>query len=126
MKLTLEEDKIDMTCELCGRPMVVKYGRYGRFIACSGYPECKNVKKIVDETGAECPKCGKAVVRKKTKRGRVFYGCSGYPACDFVSWDEPTMKKCPRCGKTLLRKNGKQKKLYCITEGCGYESNDEE
>ena len=126
VKVTLEEDKIDMTCEVCGRPMVVKYGRYGRFIACSGYPECKNVKKIVDETGAQCPKCGKSVVRKKTKRGRIFYGCSGYPECDFVSWDEPTQKKCPRCGKTLLRKNGKQKKLYCITEGCSYESSDEE
>ena len=89
--------------------------------ACSGYPECKNIKKIVHETGAECPKCGGKVVLKKSKRGRVFYGCSEYPNCDFVSWDEPTMEKCPRCGKTLLKKKGKHPKFYCVTPDCGYE-----
>ena len=106
--------------------MVVKYGRYGRFIACSGYPDCKTVKKIVDETGAECPRCGGKIIRRKTKRGRVFYGCGNFPGCRFISWDEPLQKKCPRCGKTLLLKAGKQKKIYCVTEGCGYESFDEE
>lgn len=121
VKITLKEDQTDLICEKCGRPMVVKFGRYGKFIACSGYPECKNIKKIVHETGAECPKCGGKVVVKKSKRGRVFYGCSEYPNCDFVSWDEPTMEKCPRCGKTLLKKKGKHPKFYCITPDCGYE-----
>lgn len=121
VKITLKEDQTDLICEKCGRPMVVKFGRYGKFIACSGYPECKNIKKIVHETGAECPKCGGKVVMKKSKRGRVFYGCSEYPNCDFVSWDEPTMEKCPRCGKTLLKKKGKHPKFYCITPDCGYE-----
>lgn len=121
VKITLKEDQTDLICDKCGRPMVVKFGRYGKFIACSGYPECKNIKKIVHETGAECPKCGGKVVLKKTKRGRVFYGCSEYPNCDFVSWDEPTMEKCPRCGKTLLKKKGKHPKFYCITPDCGYE-----
>ena len=126
VKITLKEDQTDLICENCGRPMVVKYGRYGRFIACSGYPECKTVKKIVDETGAECPRCGGKIIRRKSKRGRVFYGCGNFPQCRFISWDEPLQKKCPRCGKTLLLKAGKQRKVYCVTEGCGYESFDEE
>ncbi len=121
VKIQLEEDKTDIICELCGRQMVIKMGRYGKFIACPGYPECKNIKKLVHETGAECPKCGGKVVLKKTKKGRVFYGCSEYPNCDFVSWDEPIQEKCPRCGKTLLKKKGKKPKIYCITEDCGYE-----
>ena len=112
--------------ELCGRQMVVKTGRYGKFIACPGYPECKNIKKIINETGAECPKCGGRVIVKKTKKGRVFYGCKEYPNCDFVSWDEPSMEKCPQCGKTLLKKKGKKPKLYCITPDCGYEKVEEE
>lgn len=126
VKIQLEEDKTDIICEQCGRQMVVKMGRYGKFIACPGYPECKNIKKLVHETGAECPKCGGKVVLKKTKKGRVFYGCSEYPNCDFVSWDEPVQEKCPRCGKTLLKKKGKTPKLYCVTEGCGYEKMEEE
>lgn len=126
VKVQLEEDKTDIICELCGRQMVVKTGRYGRFIACPGYPECKNIKKIINETGAECPKCGGRVIVKKTKKGRVFYGCKEYPNCDFVSWDEPSMEKCPQCGKTLLKKKGKKPKLYCITPDCGYEKVEEE
>ncbi len=126
VKIQLEEDKTDIICELCGRQMVVKTGRYGRFIACPGYPECKNIKKIINETGAECPKCGGSVIVKKTKKGRVFYGCKEYPNCDFVSWDEPSMEKCPRCGKTLLKKKGKKAKLYCVTPECGYEKTEEE
>ena len=125
VKIQLEEDKTDIICELCGRQMVVKTGRYGKFIACPGYPECKNIKKIINETGAECPKCGGVIV-KKTKKGRVFYGCKEYPNCDFVSWDEPSMEKCPQCGKTLLKKKGKKPKLYCITPDCGYEKVEEE
>ena len=126
VKIQLKEDETDIICEKCGRKMVVKMGRYGKFIACPGYPECKNIKKFVNETGAECPKCGGKVIVKKTKKGRAFYGCDHYPDCDFVSWDEPSKEKCPKCGKTLLQKKGKKKKLYCITENCGYEKIEEE
>ena len=125
VKIQLKEDETDIICEKCGRRMVIKTGRYGKFIACPGYPECKNVKKLVQENGAECPKCGGKVVVKKSKKGRVFYGCERYPECDFVSWDEPVKEKCPRCGKTLLRKKGKNPKLYCITEGCNFEKAEE-
>ena len=125
VKIQLKEDETDIICEKCGRRMVIKTGRFGRFIACPGYPECKNVKKLVQENGADCPKCGGKVVVKKSKKGRVFYGCSNYPNCDFVSWDEPTQQKCPRCGKTLLKKKGKKPKYYCITPDCGYEKTED-
>ena len=120
VKIHLKEDETDEICEKCGRPMVIKVGRYGKFMACSGYPECKNVKKIINDTGAECPKCGGKIIQRKSKRGRVFYGCSEYPKCDFVSWDPPSKEKCPVCGKTLLQKKGKDKTLYCVTEGCTF------
>lgn len=125
VKIQLKEDETDIICEKCGRKMVIKMGRYGKFIACPGYPECKNIKKLVKETGAECPKCGGKIIVKKTKKGRVFYGCDHYPECDFVSWDEPAMEKCPRCGKTLLKKKGKNPKVYCVTPDCGYEKIEE-
>ena len=125
VKIQLKEDETDIICEKCGRRMVIKTGRFGRFIACPGYPECKNVKKLVQENGADCPKCGGKVVVKKSKKGRVFYGCSNYPNCDFVYWDEPTQQKCPRCGKTLLKKKGKKPKYYCITPDCGYEKTED-
>lgn len=121
VKITLEEDKTDEICDKCGKPMVVKYGRFGKFIACSGYPECKNIKKIVDDIGVQCPKCGGSVIKRKSKRGRIFYGCNNYPDCDFVSWDEPTQEKCPQCGKMLFKKNTKKPKLYCADKECGYE-----
>ena len=121
IKIQLKEDETDIICEKCGRRMVIKTGRYGKFIACPGYPECKNIKKLIQENGAQCPKCDGKVVVRRSKKGRVFYGCSNYPACDFVSWDEPVQEKCPRCGKTLLRKKGKTPKLYCITPDCGFE-----
>ena len=126
VKIQLKEDETDVICEKCGRHMFIKTGRYGKFLACPGYPECKNVKKYVETNGAECPKCGGKVVVKRTKKGRVFYGCSNYPQCDFISWDEPSMEKCPRCGKTLLKKKGKKPKYYCITPDCGYEKTEEE
>ncbi len=126
VKIQLKEDETDIICEKCGRRMVIKTGRYGKFIACPGYPECKNIKKLVTENGADCPKCDGKVVVKKTKKGRVFYGCSNYPNCDFVSWDEPTKEKCPKCGKTLLKKKGKHPKYYCVTPDCGYEKVEEE
>ncbi len=126
VKIQLKEDETDIICEKCGRRMVIKTGRFGKFIACPGYPECKNIKKLVQETGAECPKCGGKVIVKKSKKGRIFYGCSEYPNCDFISWDEPSTEKCPRCGKTLLKKKGKHPKYYCITPDCGYEKTEEE
>ncbi|HBG55683.1 MAG TPA: type I DNA topoisomerase [Ruminococcaceae bacterium] len=126
VKIQLKEDMTDIKCEKCGRPMVIKTGRYGKFLACSGYPECKNTKKYVEYNGAVCPKCGGRVVVKRTKKGRVFYGCSNYPKCDFISWDEPTKELCPKCGKTLLKKRGKHPKYYCVTPGCGYEKQEDE
>lgn len=126
VKIQLEEDKTDLVCEKCGRQMVVKFGRYGKFIACPGYPECKNIKKFVVEAGVPCPKCNGNVIVKKTKRGRVFYGCSNYPECDFVSWYLPTTEKCPNCGAILYKKNGKKEKLFCQAEGCGFSKSVEE
>lgn len=120
VKIKLKSDETDEVCDKCGKPMVVKYGRFGRFLACSGYPDCKNVKKILNETGAECPKCGGKIIVRKSKRGRVFYGCSEYPNCDFVSWDPPSKEKCPVCGKTLMMKKGKDKALYCVTPDCTF------
>jgi DNA topoisomerase-1 len=126
VKIQLKEDVTDVICEKCGRHMVIKTGKYGKFLACPGYPECKNVKKYVEMNGADCPKCDGKVVIKHTKKGRIFYGCSNYPKCDFISWDEPTKEKCPHCGKTLLKKKGKHPKYYCITPGCGYERTEDE
>lgn len=121
VKLQLKEDQTDIICEKCGRQMVVKVGRYGKFIACPGYPECKNVLKFVEKTGVKCPKCNGDVIVKHTKKKRVFYGCSNYPECDFVSWNEPVNERCPQCGGILFKKKGKKPKLYCATEGCGFE-----
>ena len=124
VKIALEEDKTDLVCDKCGKPMVVKYGRYGKFIACSGYPECKNIVKVVNKIGVPCPKCGGDVISRNTKRGRQFFGCSNYPTCDFVSWYEPVNEKCPNCGSVLFRKKGKTPKLFCNAEGCGFEKED--
>ena len=126
IKIELEEDKTDLVCDKCGKPMVVKYGRFGKFIACSGYPECKNIVKMVDKLkDVSCPKCGGDVIVRKTKRGRYFYGCSNYPNCNFISWYEPTNSKCPQCGEILFKKKGKQSKLFCNTDGCGYSADDD-
>jgi len=119
--MKLPEEETEFICEKCGKRMVIKMGRYGKFIACPGYPECKNIRKIVNEIDADCPNCGKKVVVKKSHRGRTFYGCSGYPECNFMSWNEPTKEKCPQCGKILFVRKGKVPKLACTAEGCGYE-----
>ena len=105
--------------------MVIKRGRYGKFIGCSGYPECKNIQKLVEEIGVTCPKCGGNVIKRQTKRKRDFYGCSNFPNCHFISWDEPLNEKCPKCGEILFKKNGKKIKIYCKGEGCGYERTSE-
>lgn len=120
VKIELKENQTDLICELCGKKMVVKHGRYGKFIGCSGYPECKNIKKIVNKTGSKCPKCGGDVIIKKSKRNRIFYGCNKYPECDFMSWDEPIDEKCPKCGEKLFKKNTKKPQVYCAKEGCNY------
>ncbi|MBQ5641284.1 MAG: topoisomerase DNA-binding C4 zinc finger domain-containing protein, partial [Ruminococcus sp.] len=120
VKLKLKEDETDIICDKCGRQMVVKMGRYGKFIACPGYPECKNILKYVEKTGVSCPKCGGDVIVKHTKSKRVFYGCSNYPNCDFVSWNEPVNERCPQCGQILFKRKGKKPSLFCATEGCGF------
>ncbi len=121
VKIHLKEDETDIICEKCGRQMVVKVGRYGKFIACPGYPECKNIKKYAENVGVNCPECNSEVIIRKTKKGKIFYGCSNYPNCNFMSWNEPTNEKCPQCGGILFKKKGKKATLYCEKEGCGYE-----
>ena len=120
VKIKLKEEETDVICDKCGRNMVVKVGRFGKFLACPGYPECKNTKPLVFKTKAKCPDCGGDVIEKKTKRRTSFYGCSNYPNCHFMTWDLPTDQVCPKCGKSLFKKKGNI--LYCPDkEGCGYE-----
>ena len=120
-RVKVPDEETDVICEACGRNMVIKYGRYGKFLACPGFPECSNTKKIVTETEGCCPRCGKKMLLKKSKKGRSFYGCEGYPDCNFMTWNVPTAEKCPDCGKTLFNKGGKSGRLICENEGCGYE-----
>ena len=110
----------DVKCELCGRMMVVKQGRYGKFLACPGFPECRNTKPLLVDTGVKCPKCGGSIVERKSHRGRVFYGCANYPKCDYVTWDQPQKEKCPKCGAFMMKhryKNGRAI-LYCSNDDC--------
>ncbi len=122
VKIQLQEDQTDIPCEKCGRMMVVKVGRFGKFLACPGYPECKNTKPFVVDTAARCPKCGGKVVEKKSKRGYTFFGCEKWPECDFVTWDKPTKETCPNCGSPLFK--GKGGMLSCLKDGCGYSRKD--
>ena len=111
----------DEVCEICGKPMAIKEGRFGRFLACTGYPECKNTKPIVKSTGVRCPKCGRDIIEKKgRKTGKLFYGCSGYPECDVVFWDEPTGEVCPDCGSMLVKTKGKSGTVKCSNPECKY------
>lgn len=119
VKIQLEEDTTDIPCDKCGRMMVIKTGRYGRFLACPGYPECKNAKPLIVNTGARCPVCGGEIIERKSKKGHVFYGCGNWPKCNFMSWDPPAGENCPECGKALFKK--KTGKLVCMAEGCGFE-----
>ena len=120
-KIEIQEEVTDVICEKCGKNMVVKYGRYGKFLACPGYPECKNTKPILDEIGVGCPICDGEIVRRRSKRGRVFYGCSNFPDCNFVSWDEPIAEKCPQCQGPMVKKRTKQKTtIKCMNKECGY------
>ncbi len=117
-KIQLQEDITDVKCEKCGRNMVVKTGRFGKFLACPGYPECKTTKPLVEETNAVCPECGANVIGKKSRRGYQFYGCSNYPECNFMTWDKPTGENCPNCGKSLFK--GKGGLITCPDAKCGY------
>ena len=119
-KVKLEDQPTGEICELCGKPLVIKTGRFGDFIACSGYPECKNTKPIIKSIGVKCPNCGKDIVARKSKKGRLFYGCSGYPNCNMVFWNKPVDKLCPKCGSLLTEKKTKKKELVCSNPDCGY------
>lgn len=116
-KVKIEDEVTDVICEECGRNMVVKYGPHGKFLACPGFPDCRNTKPYLEKTGIKCPLCGKEVVIKKTKKGRKYYGCENNPECSFISWQKPSEKPCPRCGSYMVEKGGK---LACSSEQCGY------
>lgn len=116
----LPEEVSDVPCDICGRMMVVKQGRFGKFLACPGFPECRNTKPLLIDTGVKCPKCGGAIVERKSHRGRKFYGCKNYPDCDYTTWDQPQQEKCPKCGAFMLKhhyKNGRAL-LYCSNDDC--------
>ena len=114
-KVKIEDEVTDVICEECGRNMVVKYGPHGKFLACPGFPECRNTKPYLEKIGVACPKCGKDIVMKKSKKGRRFYGCENNPDCDFMSWARPVAKPCPKCGGYMVRKGNK---LVCANEEC--------
>ena len=120
-RVKVPDEETDVVCELCGKNMVIKYSKFGKFLACPGFPDCRNTKKIVTESDGNCPRCGKKMLLKKSKKGRSFYGCEGYPDCNFMTWNVPSAEVCPQCGKTLFIKGGKSGKLICENEGCGYE-----
>ncbi|MBR3816676.1 MAG: type I DNA topoisomerase [Clostridia bacterium] len=120
VKIQLQEDITDIPCDKCGRMMVIKTGRFGKFLACPGYPECKTTKPYVVETNAKCPVCGGKVISKKSKRGYTFFGCDNWPECNFMTWDKPTDEICPQCGKSLFK--GKGGVVSCLDEKCGYKA----
>lgn len=116
-KVQIADEESDEVCEHCGRKMVIKYGPHGKFLACPGFPECRNTKPYFEKIGVSCPKCGKDIVIKKTKKGRKYYGCIGNPDCDFMVWQKPSAEKCPKCGSMMLQKGNK---LVCMNEECGF------
>ena len=116
-KVVVQDEVTDEICENCGRNLVIKYGPHGKFLACPGFPECKNTKPYFEKIGVECPKCGKDIVLKRTRKGRIFYGCIDNPDCDYMSWARPTKEKCPKCGSIMVAKGNK---LVCSDEQCGY------
>ncbi|ADI01723.1 DNA topoisomerase I [Syntrophothermus lipocalidus DSM 12680] len=121
-KVELKPEEAGKDCPVCGKPMVIRNGRYGRFLACSGFPKCRYTESVNEETGITCPQCGRKVIALRTKKGRRFYGCEGYPQCDFRSWNLPTEKKCPQCGGPMVRKRGRgQEYLACTSKECRYE-----
>ncbi len=120
-EIIIEDEVSDVVCEKCGKYMVIKHGRFGKFLACPGYPECKNTKAILEELKVKCPICDGNIVKRKSKKGRVFYGCNNYPNCEFVSWDEPIEEKCPKCGSLMVeKKSRKERKIICTNKECGF------
>lgn len=119
-QITIEDETTDVICEECGRNMVIKYGPHGKFLACPGFPDCRNTKPYLEKIGVACPKCGKDLVIRKTKKGRRYYGCENNPECDFMSWQKPSEEHCPKCNQVLLEKGSK---LVCIDETCGFVKN---
>ena len=113
----IEDEVTDVPCDVCGRNMVIKYGPHGKFLACPGFPECRNTKPYYEKIGVVCPKCGKEIVVRKTKKGRRYYGCEDNPNCDFMSWQKPSKIPCPECGGIMVEKGNK---LVCIKEDCAY------
>ena len=120
-RVKVPDEASDVVCDLCGKNMVIKLGRFGKFLACPGFPECRNTKKIVQETGGLCPVCGKKMLAKKSKNGKGYFGCEGFPECKFMTWDKPLPETCPKCSSTLFRKMGRGGKIHCLKEGCGFE-----
>ena len=116
-EITIEDEVTDVICEECGRNLVVKYGPHGKFLACPGFPECRNTKPFFEKIGVDCPKCGGDLVMKMSRKGRRYFGCMNFPECDFMTWQKPSVKKCPKCGGLMLEKGSK---LVCMDEKCGY------
>lgn len=119
-RIKVPDEETDIVCEQCGRKMVIKIGRYGKFLACPGFPECRNTKRIVQETGGLCPVCGGKVIAKRTKNGKPYFGCEHNPQCSFMTWDKPLEEKCPKCSSTLYYKGGREALIHCLKEGCDY------
>ena len=118
-RIKVPDEVTDEICEVCGRNMVIKSGRFGRFLACPGYPECKNTKPLAERMPGRCPKCGAGMLKRKSQRGYAYYACEKGKECGFMSWEVPTAEDCPYCGKTMFKKSGKgQKKVFCINEEC--------
>ncbi|MDF2521873.1 MAG: topoisomerase [Clostridia bacterium] len=125
-KIQIQDEVSDVICEHCGRNMVYKQGKFGKFLACPGFPECRNIKPILEHTGIKCPKCEGELVQRRSKRGKKFFGCSRYPECNFVSWDEPVKDTCPECGTNLSVKQSKAGEVYkCMNENCDYKTTKE-
>lgn len=126
-KIEIKDEVTDEICEKCGKNMVIKSGRYGKFLACPGYPDCKNTKPILDKINVGCPLCDGEIIRKKSKRGRAFYGCTNYPKCNFVSWDEPIEERCPKCNSYMtIKRNKKGNTIRCSNKDCGYTKKESE
>ena len=119
VRIKVPEEETDEVCELCGRNMVIKMGRFGKFLACPGFPDCKNAKPLVERMPGRCPKCGSGILKRKSKKGYAYYACEKGAECGFMSWDVPTEHDCPECGQTMFKKSGKGRmKPFCINENC--------
>ena len=116
-KIVIADEESDEECDMCGRRMVIKYGPHGKFLACPGFPECRNTKTYFEKIGVACPKCGKDIVVRKSKKGRKYFGCESNPECDFMVWQRPSEEKCEKCGSLTLIKGNK---LVCTNEECGH------